>query len=97
MLSRQLLDAGHRIQALDALCFGDAAGSEFAAHPHFKRLRASFRRVESLVKAIHNIDAVIHFAAIVGEPACAMKVDLTTEIKPSRYASRTIFQSRVAR
>jgi hypothetical protein len=97
ILSRQLLDAGCRARVLDSLLFGDSAGSELAGHLHFERLRAAFRRVESLVKAIHNIDAVIHLAAIVGDPACAMKVDLTTEIKPCRYASRTIVQSRVAR
>jgi hypothetical protein len=97
MLSRQVLVAGCRARALDSLLFDDAAVLELAGHPHFERLRAAFRRVESLVKAIHNIDAVIHLAAIVGGPACAMKVDLTTEIKPCRYASRTIVQSRVAR
>jgi nucleoside-diphosphate-sugar epimerase len=79
-LSRQLLDAGYRVRVLDSVLFGDSSISDLVGHPDFELLRADFRSVESLVNAIEGIDAVIHLAAIVGDPACTIKNDLTTEI-----------------
>jgi len=79
-LSRQLLEAGYRVRVLDSLLFGDSSISDIATHPNFQLLRADFRNVESLVKAMEGIDAVVHLAAIVGDPACTIKSDLTTEI-----------------
>ena len=79
-LSRQLLEAGYRVRVLDSLMFGDGAISGLLGQPSFEFLRADFRHVESLVKAMRGIDAVVHLAAIVGDPACTIKTDLTTEI-----------------
>ena len=79
-LTRQLLDAGYRVRVIDSLMFGDAPVAGLLHNPHFELIRADFRHVESLVKAIHNVDAVIHLAAIVGDPACTIKAELTTEI-----------------
>lgn len=80
VLCRQLLDGGYKVRVLDSLLFGDSAISELTPHPNFEFLRADFRHVESMVKAMHGIDAVIHLAAIVGDPACTIKTELTTEI-----------------
>lgn len=80
VLTRQLLDAGYRVRVMDALLFGDEPVSGVLSHPHFDLLRADFRHVESLVKAIRNVDAVIHLAALVGDPACTINADLTAEI-----------------
>jgi len=66
ILSRQLLDAGYRVRVLDSLLFGDAAVLELAGYANFVLLRADFRHVESLVKAIHHLDAVIHLALSLG-------------------------------
>jgi nucleoside-diphosphate-sugar epimerase len=79
-LSRQLLDAGYKVRVLDSLMFGDGVISSLIGQPNFELLRGDFRHVESLVKAMRGIDAVVHLAAIVGDPACTIKADLTTEI-----------------
>lgn len=65
-LSRQLLDPGCYVRVLNCLIFGDAAVPDPAGDTHFELLGADIRRVESLVKAILNINAVIHLTAIVG-------------------------------
>jgi nucleoside-diphosphate-sugar epimerase len=65
---------------MDSLLFSDAPVAELVRHPGFELQRADFRHVESLVKAMRNMDAVIHLAAIVGDPACALNAGLTTEI-----------------
>jgi len=79
-LSRQLLDAGYKVVVLDSLMFGDRAISGLIGQPDFEILHADFRHVESLVKAMSGIDAVVHLAALVGDSACTIKTDLTTEI-----------------
>src|SRR5713101_8513526 len=66
ILSRQLLDAGYRVRVLDSLLFGDAAVLELAGYATSVLLRADFRHVESLVRAIHHFDAVIHLALSLG-------------------------------
>src|SRR5215472_1270249 len=59
-LSRQLLDAGYRVRVLDSLLFGDSSIADVASHRNFELVRGDFRNVESLVKAMKGIDAVIH-------------------------------------
>lgn len=80
VLSRQLLNEGYRVRVLDSLLFGDASISVLLSNPNFEFLCADFRHVESLLKATQGIDAVVHLAAIVGDPACTINGDLTTEI-----------------
>jgi nucleoside-diphosphate-sugar epimerase len=80
VLSRQLLEEGYRVRVLDSLLFGDGSLSDLSSNPQFELLRADFRHIGSLVKAAQGMDAVIHLAAIVGDPACSINTDLTTEI-----------------
>jgi nucleoside-diphosphate-sugar epimerase len=68
---RQLLEAGHHVRVLDALLHGQhdiadglrAAGAD--VHVGDVRDAAARRR------ALTGVDAVVHLAAIVGDPACA--------------------------
>ena len=80
VLTRQLLKGGYRVRVLDSLFFGDASVRDLLNDPNFELLRADFRHVESLVKSMRGIDAVIHLAGLVGDPACAINSDLTNEI-----------------
>jgi nucleoside-diphosphate-sugar epimerase len=68
---RELLDAGHDVRALDVLLHGqhDIADGLRAAgvDVHVGDVRdAAVRR-----RALAGVDAVVHLAAIVGDPACA--------------------------
>lgn len=80
VLTRQLLKGGYRVRVLDSLFFGDASVRDLLSDPNFEFLRADFRHAESLVKSMRGIDAVIHLAALVGDPACTINGDLTNEI-----------------
>lgn len=80
VVTGKLLAAGYKVRILDSLLFGDASLRELLREPNFELLREDFRHVESLVKGMHGIDAVIHLAGLVGDPACAVNGDLTTEI-----------------
>jgi len=80
ILARKLLEGGYRVRVLDSLFFGDASVRDVLSDPNFELLHADFRHVESLVKAVRGVDAVIHLAALVGDPACTINGDLTNEI-----------------
>ena len=80
VLVRQLLDAGHRVRGLDALFFGGDALVGIFGHPRFEFLRGDLREPGDVAAALANVDAVVHLAAIVGDPACAREPDLARAI-----------------
>ena len=80
VLTRQLLAKGYKVRILDSMFFGDACVRDLLQNPNCELFREDFRHVESLVKSMHGIDAVIHLAGLVGDPACAINGELTTEI-----------------
>ncbi len=40
-------------------------------HPRFEFVRGDIRDSETIARAVEGVDAVVHLAAIVGDPACA--------------------------
>lgn len=79
-LCRQLLDADYYVRVLDILMFGDDAIAELHQHPRFELIKGDFRHIETVVKAVSGMDAVIHLGAIVGDPACAVDEDHSVEV-----------------
>jgi nucleoside-diphosphate-sugar epimerase len=79
-LCRQLLDEGYTVRVLDILMFGDDAVAGLYKHPEFELIQGDFRHIETVVKAVSGIDAVIHLGAIVGDPACAVDEDHSVEV-----------------
>ncbi|HOX24968.1 MAG TPA: NAD(P)-dependent oxidoreductase [Candidatus Krumholzibacteria bacterium] len=80
VLVRQLLVAGHRVRGLDALFFGGDSLLSVFGHPRFEFQRADLRDPAALAPALADIDAVVHLAAIVGDPACAQQPDLAEAV-----------------
>ncbi|MFH1144933.1 MAG: NAD(P)-dependent oxidoreductase [Candidatus Eisenbacteria bacterium] len=80
VLVRQLLEAGYRVRALDALFFGGESLLGVFGHPRFSFCRADLRDQGAVGTCLDGIDAVIHLAAIVGDPACARQPDLARAI-----------------
>jgi nucleoside-diphosphate-sugar epimerase len=76
----KLLAKGHHVRVLDLLLFGDEPLAAVLGHPRLEIIRADFRQVDQVVKAMHGVDAVIHLGAIVGDPACALDEELTVEV-----------------
>ena len=79
-LTPQLLAAGHRVRVLDVLLHGGRPLLSAWAHPNFEFLRGDVRDRETIGRALERIDAVVHLAAIVGDPACAKQPDLAREV-----------------
>lgn len=80
LVLRRLLDQGYHVRLVDALLYGDGAIRDIYEHPNFEFVRGDFRHIETVVRSLVGMEAVIHLGAIVGDPACAIDEDFSTEI-----------------
>jgi nucleoside-diphosphate-sugar epimerase len=67
---RTLLKRGFRVRVLDSLVYGASAIEEVFDHPRLDFMRGDCRNIQDVVSAMRGAGAVIHLAAIVGDPAC---------------------------
>lgn len=74
-----LLCAGHRVRVLDCLMHG---GKPLLGlfRPGFSFVNGDVRDSEAVQHALEGIDAVVHLAAIVGDPACAREPELARKV-----------------
>jgi len=75
-----LIERGYRVRLLDLLLFGTEPIKAMLNHPNLEIIRADFRNVDEAVRAMRDVDAVIHLGAIVGDPACTVHEQLTVEV-----------------
>lgn len=80
VLTGQLLDAGYLVRVVDCLLWEDAPAARDYAHPHLEFVKADLREEVIQEKALEGVDAVVHLAAIVGDPACQKEPALAEEI-----------------
>jgi len=80
VLTEQLLKAGYQVRILDLELFGRDSLDTMASHPRLEFQHGDFRNVEDAARALRGVDAVIHLAAIVGDPACALDGDTTIAV-----------------
>lgn len=71
ILTERLLEMGHSVIGLDRLDFGDAAIRHLLPHRRFELVKGDLRDIDMAAQALRDADAVIHLAAVVGDPACA--------------------------
>jgi len=79
----RLLEAGRPVRAIDSLLFGDGALASLAAAKNGTPLEfvaADVRDADSMRAATRGVDAVVHLARLVGDPACALDPALTRAI-----------------
>jgi nucleoside-diphosphate-sugar epimerase len=80
VMVRRLMEGGYNVRVLDSLPLGDGPIASLRSDPAFDLVHADFRHVESVVKAVQDMDAVIHLGGIVGDPACNLDSKMTLEI-----------------
>jgi nucleoside-diphosphate-sugar epimerase len=86
-LLRKLLDRGYQVRLLDVLMFGDEPIRHLLDHPALELIRADFCEVNEVVRAMVDVDAVVHLGAIVGDPAC--------DVDPRRTIDTNVLATRV--
>jgi nucleoside-diphosphate-sugar epimerase len=75
-----LLFSGHRVRVLDILRYGGDSLLGVWSHPHFEFLPVDVCDAAAVERGLSSIDAVVHLAAIVGDPACSREEDLARAI-----------------
>ncbi len=80
VLVNQLLSKGYDVLGVDCLMFGGDSIIGFYNHPRFSFVKADVRDIETIKPLLSEVDAIVHLAAIVGDPACAKQPDLAESI-----------------
>ena len=71
-----LLTAGHQVRVLDHLAHGGESLLGVWCHPEFEFLRGDVCDRAALQTAVAGQDAVVHLAALVGDPVCSRHPDV---------------------
>lgn len=71
MVIAKLLKEDRRVRLLDNLTYGNHSVEQLLEHPKFEFIQGDCRNIQDVVRAMSKVKAVIHLAAIVGDPACA--------------------------
>ena len=77
----ELLERGHRVRALDILLHGGVPSLlQSWGNQRFEFVKGDVRDPATRRRALEGVSAVVHLAAIVGDPACARQPELAREV-----------------
>jgi nucleoside-diphosphate-sugar epimerase len=76
----ELLQAGREVRVLDSLLHGQEDIAAEQERAGVQVIRADIRDGEARRRALTGVDAVVHLAAIVGDPACARDPEVSDEV-----------------
>jgi nucleoside-diphosphate-sugar epimerase len=76
----QLLADGFSVRVLDTLRYGGRSLLGVWSHPGFQFLRGDVRDRAMVRASLEDIDAVVHLAAIVGDPACGRDPEFSNAV-----------------
>src|SRR5579864_7844584 len=76
----ELLAAGARVRGLDVLLHGQQQVADELAGAGVDLMIADVRDPAARAQACAGVDAVVHLAAVVGDPACARDPSLAYEV-----------------
>jgi nucleoside-diphosphate-sugar epimerase len=79
-LCHDLVESGAEVRALDVLLHDQLDVASMLERAGVQLIRADVRAPEAREQALAGADAVVHLAAIVGDPACARDPDGSREI-----------------
>jgi nucleoside-diphosphate-sugar epimerase len=76
----EALDRGYEVRVLDSFLFGDHALDVLRDDDALEIREGDIRHIEDLSYAFQDVDAVIHMAGIVGDPACGVNEQATQSV-----------------
>lgn len=91
VLCRELIDKNFDVRVFDNLTYGDDGIKELYGNKSFEFLKGDIRSISNTVEAIKGVDAVIHLAAIVGDPAC--EADPKETLETNYLATKNIIEA----
>ncbi len=80
IITRKLLYNGYNVRMLEKFTFGLDSIKDIINHPNLEIIIGNLLEKEDVDKSLEgDLDGIIHLAAIVGDPACAVRGDLAVE------------------
>lgn len=79
LVSRKLLSKGYKVRILDKMVFGNNSIKSIKDDPNFELIKGDYKHLETVTNAVKGVNAVIHLAGIVGDPACSLDAKYTME------------------
>ncbi len=95
LLVRELLEAGHEVRVLDSLLHGQEDIAAEQEQAGVQVVRGDIRDGDARERALAGADAVVHLAAIVGDPACARDPQVSDEVNVKATESMVADASRL--
>jgi nucleoside-diphosphate-sugar epimerase len=89
-LVRRLLERGCKVRVMDNAVYGLEPIQDLIGHQNLEYLNGDCRNIHDVVKAIRGTSAVVHLAAIVGDPAC--ELDHTAAVEINYAATRMMME-----
>jgi nucleoside-diphosphate-sugar epimerase len=80
LAARELIEAGHEVRALDLILHGQEAVASELESGGAELIRGDVRDPDARRRLLDGAAAVVHLAAIVGDPACAADPERSREI-----------------
>ena len=88
IFTRKLLSKGYSVRVIDPLWYGRNPIESCIGDENFELMQEDIRDLTAVVKALKDVDAVVHLASIVGMPA--VNLDPRTNTKINYLATRNI-------
>ena len=88
ILSKKLLEKGYRVRVMDAMWYGNEPIADCMKNKNFELINDDIRNLIATVKAMKDVDSVIHLASIVGMPAS--NIDPRTSEEVNYLATKNI-------
>ncbi|MCU0798442.1 MAG: NAD(P)-dependent oxidoreductase [Candidatus Thermoplasmatota archaeon] len=79
ILVRMLLEDGHQVRVMDTFNYGFDPLRDIMPRKELEIYPGDIRNPADVLKGLNEIDAIVHLAAIVGDPACAVQADKAVE------------------
>ena len=80
LVTRKLISKGYQVRVMDQLWYGKEPLNECRNNKNFELVQEDIRNLIATVKAMKDVDAVIHLASIVGMPASSIEPRTSEEI-----------------
>ncbi len=86
-----LLSNSYKVSVIDNLMYGQDSLKVYKGNKNFEIITGDIRNSRDVGQALKGVKAVVHLAAIVGDPACEKNRNLATEV--NRDASELLYRT----
>ena len=80
ILIRRLLANNYSVRVLDKFIYGEQSLADIQHNPKLEIVNGDTRHLDILSSCIQDVDAVVHLAELVGDPACSINTKVTQDI-----------------